>query len=84
MNVEDIQRWRTAEPFLPFAIRMKDGREFRIPQPDYIWTPAVPGNEWVLVADGKGGADRVFVPWIVEVAALSKGQRRPTRRKQAG
>jgi hypothetical protein len=28
-----------ASPFLPFTIRMADGRTFPVPHPDFVWIP---------------------------------------------
>ena len=36
MTVEQLRRTHRAVPFQPFTIRMADGRQFRVPHPDFL------------------------------------------------
>jgi hypothetical protein len=36
MTIEPLRRAHRAAPFQPFTVRMADGRQFHIPQPDFL------------------------------------------------
>ena len=38
MTSEDVRRFCKAQPFVPFVIRLIDGRTFTIPHRDFVWT----------------------------------------------
>ena len=50
--IGDIRRHLEVQPFVPFRIRMADGREYPVPTQDHIWFP--PGSGRVAVSDGDG------------------------------
>jgi hypothetical protein len=50
--VADIRKHLEAVPFVPFAIRMAGGREYRIPAIDHVYVP--PGGSRVVVSDDEG------------------------------
>jgi len=50
--VGDIRKHIEATPFVPFAVRMADGREYQIPTIDHVWLP--PGGGRVAIADDEG------------------------------
>ncbi len=37
MTTEHLRSVLRASPFLPFIIRMADGRTFHVPHPDFVW-----------------------------------------------
>jgi hypothetical protein len=39
MTTEHLRSTLRASPFLPFTIRMADGRTFNVPHPDFVWIP---------------------------------------------
>ena len=48
----DICNRLVTTSFVPFSIRMADGREYPVPTRDHIWLP--PGGTRVIVADDDG------------------------------
>jgi hypothetical protein len=50
--IADIRRHLEVVPFVPFAIRMADGREYTAPTIDHVYLP--PGGSRVVVADDQG------------------------------
>jgi hypothetical protein len=48
----DIRLRLAAAPFVPFSIRMADGREYAVPTVDHIFLPL--GNTRVVVTDDDG------------------------------
>lgn len=55
--IGDIERHLEMKPFVPFNIRMADGREYAVPTQDHIWFPPRSGR--VAVADDGG-----YVAWL--------------------
>ena len=58
--VGDIRRHLQFTPFVPFRIRMADGREYPVPTVDHIYLPPAGGR--VVVSDDDG--------YIVTIPAL--------------
>jgi hypothetical protein len=48
----DIRKHLEQKPFVPFAIRMADGREYPVPTLDHVYLP--PGGGRVVVSDDEG------------------------------
>jgi hypothetical protein len=48
MTAEVIRDALTASPFVPFALRLADGRTFQVDHPDFVAIP--PGRPRVIVA----------------------------------
>ena len=38
MTSEDVRRFCKADPFVPFLIRLIDGRTFMVPHRDFVWS----------------------------------------------
>lgn len=36
MRAEEIRKAQKAEPFKPYALRMADGREYKVPHPEFL------------------------------------------------
>ena len=51
MNLEEIEVWCNAKPFIPFRLTVTDGRSFEITDASQIW----PGkwNVLIIVPDSK-------------------------------
>jgi hypothetical protein len=39
MTLEEMRRVARAQPFVPFAIHLADGRRFDVPHPEYLALP---------------------------------------------
>jgi hypothetical protein len=48
----DIRKHLEITPFMPFAIRTADGREYQVPTIDHIYLPPVGGR--VVISDDTG------------------------------
>jgi hypothetical protein len=55
MKLEQIRIAHHAAPFLPFTIRMADGRGFLIPHPDFLFL--APDGRTVFVANTDGSVN---------------------------
>jgi hypothetical protein len=50
--IADIRKHLEIVPFVPFAIRMANGREYRVPTIDHVYLP--PRGRLVVVSDDDG------------------------------
>jgi len=50
--ISDIRKHLDTIPFVPFAVRTADGREYPVPTFDHIYLP--PGGGRVVVSDDEG------------------------------
>lgn len=50
--IGDIRRHLDVTPFVPFAVRTADGREYPVPTIDHIYLP--PGSGRVVISDDEG------------------------------
>jgi hypothetical protein len=50
--IADIRKHLEIVPFVPFAIRTADGREYLVPTIDHVYLP--PGGARVVVSDDNG------------------------------
>lgn len=50
--IGDIRRHLDITPFVPFAVRTADGREYPVPTIDHIYLP--PGAGRVVISDDQG------------------------------
>jgi hypothetical protein len=69
MNVDAIREATRRQPFVPFTLRMNDGREFHIPHPDYIAL----SRRSVYIVDPDTDAGTFLEP--VLIASLTPGER---------
>ena len=82
MTVEEVMQFRRAEPFQPFVLRLKDGREFVVPDPMNIGrndsgtriTVALPNEDAFETFEG-AAADSVK-PLNGRPSSRGKGRRR--------
>ncbi len=47
MTTEHLRSTLRASPFMPFTIRMADGRVCHVPHPDFVWIP--PSSRMVFI-----------------------------------
>jgi hypothetical protein len=50
--VGDIRKHLEITPFIPFAVRTADGREYAVPTVDHIYLP--PGAARIVISDNEG------------------------------
>jgi hypothetical protein len=50
--IGDIRRHLQISPFVPFAVRTADGREYPVPTIDHIYVPPAGGR--VVISDDEG------------------------------
>jgi hypothetical protein len=50
--IADIRKHLQVAPFIPFAVRTADGREYPVPTVDHIYLPPVGSR--VVISDDKG------------------------------
>ncbi len=50
--IGDIRKHLEVTPFIPFAVRTADGREYSVPTMDHIYLP--PAGSRVIISDDKG------------------------------
>ncbi len=71
----DIRNRLAAVPFVPFSIRMADGREYPVPTLDHIWLPL--GGARVIVTDDEGATivlSALLISRIVEVKQVESAR----------
>ncbi len=71
MNLNQLKEAKAAAPFVPFVVRMSDGREYRVPHPDFLWF-APDANRIFFIA--KAGEDAASILNITHVTAIAFDQ----------
>jgi hypothetical protein len=75
--IADIKRHLENVPFIPFAVRMTDGREYRVPTIDHIYFPPTGGR--VVISDDDGCI--IALP-ALHISGLVEGPFRKKRTKR--
>ena len=57
MTVQELRAAQHSSPFHPYRIRMSDGREYRVPHPDYV--AMSPTGRLAYVFDDEGNSHRL-------------------------
>jgi hypothetical protein len=65
MTIEQMRITREANPFLPFTVRLADGRSFRVPHRDYL--SISPSNRIVVIYQADGSANVLDVLLVTEL-----------------
>jgi hypothetical protein len=78
MTIEDLRRFRNAEPFRPFRVVLSDGRKLLVRAPEKIgWHPS--GNLLTIYTQGDN-SDTLNIESVVHVqAGTSRGSQRPAK-----
>ena len=66
MEKSDIVAFRDAVPFVPFDLRIADGRLIRIPHPDYVMVS--PMGNFVAAFLPSGGFVNIAMSLVVDVS----------------
>jgi hypothetical protein len=62
---EQIRRAMHAQPFQPFAFKLKDGTRYEVKHPDYISVPPSPrARELTYYVDADGDGEDYRTHWI--------------------
>ena len=78
MTVEEIMEFRRAKPFKPFVLKLKDGREFVIRQPEAI------GRDEKFTRVSFAAEDESIETVRIEAIAEVKSARIRRERRQKG
>ena len=76
--IADIRARARRVPFVPFAIRTTDGREYRVPTLDHLWFP--PRTSRVMVADDDGVTCSL---WALHISAVVDREQEPASKPGA-
>ncbi len=78
MKIEEVKRAKDQRPFLPFSIRMADGREIRVTHPDAVsWGSDQP--RVAICSRPDGGRDLIEVALITSMGRSAPRQTEPAR-----
>ncbi len=77
MTIEQLRKAHQAQPFKPFALRTGGGREYAIPQPEFV--AIIPPGRTIVVACDDGTAELLDL-LLVESLHYPDGRRRSPRR----
>jgi hypothetical protein len=69
MTTEQLRKLHLARPFVPFTIRMADGRKFPIPHPDFL--SISPSGRTAVCFDEDGAASIVDLLLMTELELSS-------------
>lgn len=61
MHIDALREAVRRHPFIPFTLRMNDGREFHVPHPEYL---AI-SRRWVVVVDPATDATTFLEPVLI-------------------
>ena len=71
MTIEEIRKFRNAEPFRPFRLFLSDGRKFLVRHAENIgWSPSV---QRLAVYERADAGDTIDLENIVKVAPARNG-----------
>jgi hypothetical protein len=76
--IADVKRHLENVPFIPFAVRMTDGREYRVPTIDHIYFPPAGGR--VVISDDDGSI--IALP-ALHISGLVEGPYSKKRAKRS-
>lgn len=79
MTRDEVQQALAATPFVPFALRMPDGRALAVPHPEFI--SIAPQSRIVCVWDRRGAGQMVDLMLVSDLEFTRRGpvRRRPRR-----
>ena len=77
MRVDEIRGYHRAEPFKPFTIRVADGREYRVPHPEFLMF--LPSGRSIVVASTD---DHVEIIDTLMVTSIHLGNGRKPKRER--
>ena len=81
MNVEQLRKVHRATPFQPFVLHMADGRDVRVPHPEFLWIPPNVGRT-VWVATGEEVCEFIDVLLVTSIEiGNDKPRKRPRKKK---
>ncbi len=69
MTIEQLRTTLRAQPFLPFTIRMADGRSFSIPHPDFLSMSPTGRTAVIFHEDGSASIVDLLLMTELELAA---------------
>jgi len=72
----DIRKHLEVTPFVPFAVRTADGREYAVPTVDHIYLPPTGGR--VVISDDEGIVvvlPGLMISGLVHASDLHKGEK---------
>jgi hypothetical protein len=70
MNPDQLEKLRTARPFVPFTIHVSDGVEYHVPSPEYIQRTKSGRSISVLSGDG----ETFVIVDMIHVTRLTTGE----------
>ena len=76
--IAEIRKHLEQVPFVPFAIRVADGRECRVPTIDHIYLP--PAGRNIIVSDDDGvtvAIPSILISGLVRGAATTESTPKP-------
>lgn len=82
MRLEDINEFHATRPFVPFALRLADGRSLPVKHPEVL--AHAKGQHTVHFLHQGGRAERADVMLIVSVDELPNGKRNGKGRRGKG
>ena len=71
MTIEQLRTTLRAQPYLPFTIRMADGRSFPIPHPDFLSMSPTGRTAVIFHEDGSASIVDLLLMTELELAAPS-------------
>jgi len=83
MNIDELRKAKSAEPFKPFAVNLADGRSFDIPHPEFLALPPEGRRSAIVFLPGDDGFE-IIDPTLVTSLSFKpngKGRGGSTRRK---
>ena len=75
MTAVEIRQFTEATPFVPFRMRMADGRKLDVPHPGFVYLFKTESN--AIVESERGGWQLVNLPIVVSIERLDRAKRRP-------
>ena len=81
MRADDFRRLRDEVPFRPFRLVLADGRDFRVPHPDFL-SISPKGTALSLWAEDGSIGSYLDTALVAEVRMDASGNRHPKRRRK--
>jgi len=78
MTIDQIRRFHSAKPFMPFTLHLTDGREFRVKHPEFMMQ--LPGGRTIHVATGDESFEVIDVLLVTSIES-GNGKKNGRRRR---
>ena len=72
MTIEELREVHQARPFRPFRLQLADGKEVRVPHPEFLWVH--PRGRRTVIVGGREDSVKIIDPMLVVSIEVGNGK----------